>query len=194
MKMLKLGVALLAMTAVWAQPAAAAVIEWNLNWDNAPGSFTGSGSFTYDDTAIGTDNLVTGDELLSLNFNVFDGSGSQVQTFTLASASAGSAFSFNFETDTGTIRSGAVTSFPSSTAFLLQNGLAVFGGDTFCGSFLIFTPDELCGVPAIQTGGTLTASPVSPVPVPATVGLLALGLAGLGALGSRREAKSALTV
>jgi hypothetical protein len=184
---------------------------FNLNWQGS-GGYSATGSLSFDDALQGQ--LITKNELDSLNISFFDASNTLLQSFNYANPASDTEFNFNFNSATGTIlQSGAGA---SATGFDLginynagQTGLDFYtaaGAATYPLGTIILednlapqgcaldAPPGLCNV--LSTGGTLVATVATAVPEPTSVlGLLALGAIGAGSafkkkLASNQAAKS----
>jgi len=187
---------------------------FNLNWQGS-GGYSATGSFSFDDALQGQ--LITKNELDSLNISFFDASNTLLQSFNYANPASDTEFNFNFNSATGTIlQSGAYASptgvdlgigfFAGETGidFYTSDGNATIGAPPV--GTLILENDLAAGACAtfpatgcerLSTGGTLVASVVTTaVPEPTSVlGLLALGAIGAGSafkkkLASNKAAKS----
>ena len=161
--------------------ANAGIIGYNFEWTGANG-FSMTGMFTFDE-ADGLDGAIRDGEVASL---MFDGylNGVLFASNSIAPSQAG--FNFNFNTSTGQFflnsdsagDSGQLWNATSST------DLGFASGSTM--SQLQFNLNVL-GV--INNPAPLTASLKATVPVPATILLFGLGLAGLGISRRKRTVK-----
>lgn len=170
----------LLMVATLSQPANSAIIEYDLEWTGGTNGFYGEGAFSYDDTAIGADNLATLHELVSFRFSIFDSS--DILSFEYNLAEIVGISDFTFETDTG-----LVLQAPEgrNRLFLFDRRNIIgpyFLGAHGCGDFIAFIPfDFACDLDLwISRGGVLTASQKAQIPEPSTITMIGIGLAGLG--------------
>ncbi len=157
---------------------------FDIGWTGTD-NVTISGSFSFDDSLLGT-GPIDGSDIDTLSYSVFD---NVTEIFTFDLADAGPGFNFNFDATTQQFLVGGLSDG--------ANGQQWFDGDD--NGFISGNAGQLYtqSVPFIAFFGfvnlppsTLVATPVSQVPVPAALPLLATALAALGFL-NRRKRKTA---
>jgi hypothetical protein len=151
-------------------PGFAAILSYDLSW-TGDGGYSASGVFTFDDSVIGVDNLITEVDLSTFDISFFDPGASLLRSYSIGELAF---FDFSFRTDTLLIDQGPASSVQIGTfgtagvdfTLLRINGCT---GD----QMLLYSGTGSCASPPNQfldVNGRLIASATN-VPVPASLAL-----------------------